>query len=329
MPDKLLYAISTLGNLPLYKYYKIYDNLYSPGTATGIEKDSDYTKLRLYFLRLLSALGHCEWDSRSVFVCPPTLVLLPTSGLPKAVLTGARTPKLIKKLEKFQREKKNEVFILQVEQSNGKVVLPRAIYIEAINTRHLVEIASAANINYSLEVPAAWSLVNFSSGTEDIFNSLVFTKWYEPRWKKLSFSPEDLLFKQYYEPPAEGLKLAAYKDPVSQQLQYWIWDRDTAAYVNREWGQQLVLANQNIRVLIYDKRHHRLALPSTSPLPTLLARAATLCTGLAPHTICIEEKVGDIRPGIILDMYGGITPPLAEVVSKKLGQKLVYKNLTN
>lgn len=329
MPDKMLYAISTLGKLPIDRYYKIFDYFYSPNNDTGLETDSNYTKLRYYLLRLLDSLGHCECASRSIFVCPPTLLLLPTNGLPKAVLTGARTPKLMQRLEKFQREKKNEVYIHQVEQSNEKVVLPRAIYIEAISTRHLVEIASAAKINYSLEVPAAWSLVNFSSGAEDLTNSLIFSERYEPRWKKLSFSPEDLLFKQYYEPPAEGLKLTAYKDPLSQQLQYWLWDRDIAAYVSRDWGQQLVLANQNVRILIYDKRRHRLALPSTTPLPTLLARAATLCTGLVPHTTCIEERTGDIKAGKNIDIYDGITPPLVEAISKKLGQELVYKNLTN
>lgn len=329
MSDDVLYAISTIGKLSFEKYRGVFDTLYGFNSDGGAEVDRDQVKMRYDLLRLLEALGHGEYstEQRALFVCPPSLVLLPTTGLPKAVLTGARSPDLIQKLEGFQRANRREVFLLQVKQSYGTIGLPQAIYIEGASTGHIRGAASAANVNCSLEVPAAWRLACFSSGIDEVKATLIFTERHEPRWKKLTFSSEDLSFKQYYSPQNGGLKLVSYRDPVTQQLHYWLWDGDRAATVDREWAQYLVLANRRAQVLVYDSQRHRLAVPSTIPLPRLLARVATLCTGHVPSVTFFDQAVGDIKPKSELEVYDGITHPLAELISKKLGLVLAYNRL--
>lgn len=329
MSDELLYAISTLGKLSIEKYREILDTLNSFGEASGNGRNGDPTYARYRLLRLLDALGHCEYDPvrRNLYACPPTFLSLPTCGLPKAVLTGARSPKLLQGLEGFVHNKRREVFLLLVEQSYGDMPLPQAVYIEAVHLQNIIDAAISLGIGSHLSTPAAWNLINFSLGIEGIKKSLSFEERHEPGWKTYIFSYVDLTFRQHSDDGGGGKKLVAYRNPVTQQIHHWLWEDRRAAQVDREWGRYLILADRHTKILIYDKQRQRLAVPTTVPLPRLLARAVTLCTGRVPLNFHLSEAVGGVRPGKQLDLYDGITPPLVEVLSAKLGQVPVNYSL--
>ena len=86
----------------------------------------------------------------------------------------------------------------------------------------------------------------------------------------------------------------------------------------------MILADEGVDVLLYDERRHQLAVPSTVPLPRFLARAATLCTGLAPAQARMgEQSVGGVPAGHPVDIYCAVPPPVATMISEKLSQNLI------
>jgi hypothetical protein len=133
-------------------------------------KEVNLNNIRLQTIRYLDSLGHCEFDfdKRRVFACPPALVSLPPYGLPKAILTGARTPSMVRKMKDFVKGNRNSVSHSSKLQGSEHPLLPPAIYIEAVDHDHIQKVAQAAQIGCHLTAPAAWSLVNFSAGIENV-----------------------------------------------------------------------------------------------------------------------------------------------------------------
>jgi hypothetical protein len=80
--------------------------------------------------------------------------------------------------------------------------------------------------------------------------------------------------------------------------------------------------------MLYDKRRHFLAVPAIVPLPLLIARTLTLCTGLVPMKAVLKEKaVSGIPPNCHMYIYRSVPPSIAKAVSEKLGQNLVDYDL--
>lgn len=329
MFDELLYALSTLGEASFEKYCDVVDILYREWLPGEDENFNKYKYLRHSLIRLLESLGHCEYHSekRKIFVCPPTLILLPAGGFPKAVLAGARSKPMVSRLAKYQRLKTNRIDLKEIPQKYGQIPFPNVVYIEATNKQYLIEAAREANIDTCLEVPAAWALVNFSAGIKEVEKDLFYEEKSEPYWAKRFFSPSDLSFKPFSGELEERVRLISYKDPRTQQHHHYLWEGKAATAIDREWGRYLYLAKRNIKIILYDYRMQRLAMPSTVPLPRLLARAATLCTGHVPLASQLNRNIVGISAEKPIDIYSGITPPLAKLISEKLSQDLIYCDL--
>ncbi|GAG61844.1 unnamed protein product [marine sediment metagenome] len=99
MSDTLIYAMSTRGKLNLEQFNELFRRVYSPSFKQV--EESVKVDVRRHTVRILDSLGYCEFDfdKRMVYMCKPSLMLLPFFGLPKAVLTGARSPFLVQKLK--------------------------------------------------------------------------------------------------------------------------------------------------------------------------------------------------------------------------------------
>ena len=69
--------------------------------------------------------------------------------------------------------------------------------------------------------------------------------------------------------------------------------------------------------------------PLYVPLPRLLARAITMCTGMAPMIARTDEKTGAIPADYPIHIYSGVPPVIAELIARKLGQETVKVNLGN
>ena len=328
MPERLLYSISTRSKMSFNNFDIAFSTIYFLVHKTTPE-DVSYTYLKYQTLRFLDALGHCEFDfgKRYVYACPPVLVLVPGFGLPKVVLTGARNPDLIKHIKTFASVNKDSIRFNSIPQKVRYSLLPPAIYLEAMS-KHLLEGAAVkAGISFKLEEPAAWRLINFSSDMDTIKQNISFETKAELNWSKRTFSITKLAFDKFY-PKQDSLRLVEYTNPRSQQRLHWVWNDNMAGEIDRDWGRFLVLSSQNINVILYDKKRFLFAVPATVPLPRLISRALTLCTGLAPTDVIIKgQPVKEIPVDCSFSIYQAVIPSIAEIVAEKLGQILVNCNL--
>ncbi|RZN33524.1 MAG: hypothetical protein EFT35_10600 [Methanophagales archaeon ANME-1-THS] len=292
------------------------------------EEDLNY--LRRKTIRFLDSLGHCEFDfdRRQVFACPPVLVILPSCGLPKAVLTGARSETIVREIKDFVKSNRDSLSYSIEPQRSEHPLLPSAIYIEAVNHDYLQKVAQSAQIGHHLHQPAAWSLVNFSAGLEDIKNGLLYENRPDLNWDKRMFSAGTLKFTRSYN-TERPQGLVEYTNPVDQQRLHWIWDGNQVAEVeDRDWGRYVILAAEGVNVMLYDDRRYLLAVPATVPLPRFLARSATLCSGMAPESGKIgEDAIGGLPAGHPVDIYPAVPPSIALMISEKLSQNMIHYDI--
>jgi len=296
----------------------------------AISETSYVSDPRRLMIRTLDSLGHCEFDfdRRSVWICRPVLSLLPSYGLPKAVLTGARTPALVKRLKLAVAKRKDRAYCTVTTMGTGRIELPSTISIEAVETRVLNDIAEEAGISHETGVPVAWQLAKFSMSIDELETALIYRDSEEINWPRQVFSPAHLVFTRELETAGGIPWLAAYRNPADQQLRHLVWKNGRAAEVDRDWGRYLILSASKRNVLIYDQQRYRLAVPLTVPLPCLLSRALTLCTGKAPTAAVTgsEAYVGG-RSHYPLQIFDSVHPAIATLVSDKTGQNLIPGNL--
>lgn len=315
MSEQLIYAMSTLGETNLTRFNDIAKRLYAP------EDDEDYDYVRFQMVRYLEALGYCEfdYDQRRVFMCPPALVLLPSFGLPRALLTGARTPKLVEGVKHSVKDRKDKAVFSKWRQKNVKMNLPDATVIDAIDKSVLNEIASENSITFSTERPAAWDLANESVSVDFIESRLHFEPRTEINWARKDFDVQRLGFSVGQ--TGYRYRLSEYINPDNQQRRHWIWDGNTAADVNRDWGRYIILKHIGEKILNYDEESQELQVPLWVPLPCLLARAVTLCSGLAP-VVQRNQAIGHMPEGCYLQVYSDVPVEIARIVAAKTGQKI-------
>lgn len=325
MSEKIIYAMSTKGSLSIDQFNEIFRMLYMP-VNVDIEESGYNIDPRPYFVRLLDSLGYCEFDfdRRMVHMCPPGLALLPSYGLPKAVLTGMRSPRLIKNLKISVRKRREKASLSLLSHGNKVINMPSSICIEATDNQILQEIANELKISFYEKGLASWRLANFSSSIDEVKRSLVFEERDEPGWKRRVFMKNKLFFSRKTEEGQAGQTLAEYTNPIDRQLRHWLWNGSESAEVERDWGRYLALADSGLNILLYDRKLCLMAIPLTVPLPCILARALVMCSGLTPALVKTPlERLGDIPPGCNLQIYLNVPPAIAGLISEKLGQKLI------
>ncbi len=344
MSESFLEELSTRGSMGLSEFRIAFDELIRQHYRN--EDYGDLTDAGNRFVRFMDALGHCEFDFDigRVYTCPPNLARLPMT-LPWAVLTGARTPALIKKLRNFVKMHKNEMTVIPRNQDHSRsfvgrenttrLLLPQCIIVGARRMACLEQLASELGtfeeqINNSLGAPAAWALADFSASLEDVDKGLLFEESSERNWPITRvFNPEHLVFEvPSGQSPEKGLR--CYIDPTSKQSRYIFKDGFCEAVIDRDWGRYLALAEDERYVLYYDERRQQLIVPQSVPLPKILARATTMCSGLVPWP---RQVVLDIDYGqqgrfsadlerFNVDVYNAVPYKLAETLAKKLAQPL-------
>jgi hypothetical protein len=97
--------------------------------------------------------------------------------------------------------------------------------------------------------------------------------------------------------------------------------------VDRDWGRYLILKEARRNVLAYDARHFLLAVPVSAPLPRLLARACTLCSGYAPRNALASGQAVTLPAPCSYEVYSAVPPDIATTVAAKVSQKLVPVSL--
>lgn len=324
MSDTLVYAMSTRGSMKIERFNKLFRHVYFP----SIEKaeESFEVDIRRQTMRILDSLGFCEFDfnKRMIYMCKPALILLPSFGLPRTVLVGARSPALIEKLKIAVKTRRNKASLKYFQHFYANNIIPNAFYIEAIDVETIHEIAIEARIACEISCPAAWALANISSSLNKFNRSLRFENRAEPNWSRRVFSEERLVFLGFDNENTTTF-LAEYKNPVDQQLYHWLWKDGEVAQVDRDWGRYILLTSKGINILLYHEKLQKLVIPSTVPLPCILARAVSLCTGTAPLlAITYSKRIGGVPPRHPIQVYTEIPSVIAKLVAHKLCQKLIY-----
>lgn len=327
MSDELLYAMSVDVSLRLERFYERFRAVYHPVITPSQEERRPEVNIRRQVMRLLEAFGHCEIDyaSRRIYMLPATMVLLPSPGSPRALLTGARVPDLVTKLREAINQADGDAELVQESQGQGNVSLPARIVIEAVDRPSIAAICHRAQIDHDLDhdQPAAWRISHLSTTKHQIEEGLSFAERQEPNWPKRVFSVERLRFVRGQFSDDRPVWLAEYRNPTDNQYLHWLWKHAARAEVERDWARYLVLAYQEKHVLLWDEGSRQLAVPVTVPLPTLLARAATLSSGLQPAIVTTTYATAAVPEGHPMLVYHDVLPDIAAVIARTLGQELV------
>lgn len=309
--ERLLHVASVQGQLTNTRFQEIFDLLYPD--VEGLGEDDRYFA-RFQAIRHLEALGHCEYDyeNRRLIACPPALVLQSGYGLPQAILTGSRTPAMIDQLRHFSDRNRARLVLKEIPQPYHPV-LPAAITLKGITREDLAGAANHLGIEYALEHPAPAVMLDFSRNIQQVYGGLMFDKTAGLNWPERVFSTASLAFRTTNEQHA-GDGLVEYTNRVTRRKVHWLWSGGRAAAVERDWGRYIALHLQGANILLYNPKKFQLAVPSSVPLPALLARAATLKSGLVP----VEKRFLQTR----YLLYSSIDPNFASLFAQKLGQSL-------
>jgi len=321
MSKELIYALSSLGTVTLDRFNELFNKLYLPGDG-----EEDEINHRRQVCRALDSLGFLEFDfnARRVFMCPPALVLLPSCGLPRALLTGARTPSLIARLKNNAFKKSDLIKLYKYSQKKKWLNLPDVIILESVDTDLLKEVANESGISFSLEAPAAWKILTLSASIKDTEAELSFTDRSEINWKMRVFDIERLSFSYSSNVKLDEPSLIEYTHPLTQQKVHWIRNGKAVSETGRDWGRYIILKNHGKNVIMYDESKGFMAVPLTVPLPKIIARAVTLCSGRAP----LIHKINSITPAVqknpaLFCIYKEVPECIAEIIAQKTGQEVV------
>ena len=322
--DILLNVISVKKEISWAEYTKIYSELCST-YLLGKRFDSGLRYKRLQTIRALDALGHCEVefskDERTIVSAPPLITRLPEVGLPKAILAGSRMPRTIDRLKNVSKSLRAKVMISV--QPSGYFLVPQCVLIEADRVKDLSEIAQSLGTDFESQ-PAAWSIIDFAASLDQQLAKLRWSERRDLNWTRHDFNFDLLMFTHSHD-FKRAVRLSRYNDPISNVNLYLLWKGNACAEVDGDWGRYAALKEAGINVVAYDANQFEFLVPVTVPLPKLIARALTLCSGLLPEPRQQHASVSLIST-LEVAVYKNVPPPIAELAAIKLGQTISLSN---
>jgi len=284
--------------------------------------------------RTLDALGHIEVDfdssSPRLHAAPSALSLLPNSGLPAAVLSGARGPSTVTAIA-AEIDKYGSTMHIDIRQQRSESsCLPARVMVTADSHEDLALMAAAAQLVFQ-RVPISWTLLNFAGTLVDYISECQWMRADELNWEQRQFDPQILHFSAN---PSDGeLRLIKYTHPSRQYPIHYLWRQTEAARVNPDWGRFAVLRTAGRDVVQYDHSASAVVVPATVPLPKLLARALCLCSGLAPQDVAGDRMVASAINAPFFKIYRRVPYEFARLLAMKLDQILITRfticNLSN
>ena len=326
--NSFLYALSALGAINKVDYDQEFSNFC---LESALSEDVDVYWQKRKYLKIMQSLGHIEVDRNgTMFICPPLFTLIRKKPNVLAVLTGARSPHLIKTIKEKNQTSSDGVEIIEVEQKHPlvcndvRLLLPDAFFIKSKTLDGVKIFCEKVNIPCLSKHTAHELLLEFSKGVNE-YNGTLDWKYRESEDPKpaidRSFSVQRLHFLKKQNTDDPDRLVEYFFLPFTRDL--WLWHSGRGAAVQRDWGRYLLLHNIKKGVLIYNPDSQWLAVPSNVPLPLLLSRAATLCSGLAP----VEIRSGDLTDfglprNISFDVYFMVPNEVAEKIAVLLGQGL-------
>jgi len=321
--DSLLNVISAKREMTWAEYKKLYDELYSTQILSKELGESNINFKRSQTARALNALGHCDIefskDIQRVLSAPPVFVRLPETGLPKATLVGSRLPHTINRLKDMARRSRSRVRVRLDKQPDDYVLAPLRVVVETDYVKDLSAFSESLGLKFENE-PAAWLVINFASSVSQYIAGLSWSRRRDLNWPRSDFSLDTLTYR-LAQRQHEDIRLSRYVDPTRNVDLYLLWKGDECAEVDRDWGRYAALQLAGINVVRYNFEQFEFATPTSVPLPRLIARSLTLCSGFLPIVIrSASEWLSDLSYST--SVYRGIPPAVAELAATKIGQTL-------
>jgi hypothetical protein len=322
--DALLFIISAWRKTKWPTFVKAFDQLHARKLkGQGSIGNEPLRYLRFRAARLLVSLGHCDADfrdeNRYIIVAPAVLSSLPTPGLPRAVLCGARSPETTVVLRKACVKIGKAIRLEIKSQDNSAPFAPSRIEFEGESNEVLHHLAEELRIPY-MPIPPSWAVAKVSGSLLEYLESLQFAQQKEVNWDREDFDPECLRFS----PPSlesEGLRLSRYHDPVRLQWIYRLWQGQMNAAVDPSWGRFAILQAAGRQVLRYNNTTGVVAVPRGTPLPPLLSRSLALCSGYAPQFVNPSAVEGHTAERFRFEFYIGVPVDVLALVASKVGQQ--------
>jgi len=258
--------------------------------ADSADDDGQETRLPLYQrVRLnLERLGHLEFDALGCedgwHVVPPALSLFQHDGGATGVLCGARTPKLMDRIERAA----SELFFERREQTD----CPDIIRLQASDVRPLIELARREGLYYQLDTPTAllshlpsvdviegWRREPLPSFGKDWDVKQFVIEWKTIKWRTTTLQEANL-------PGVNGL----FCFTRFQTPRYFLREGRETISLPGAIGKYKILSGRKRRVLRYDRRSLQLSLPAIVHPPLLTERALILCSGFPPSLSIVHKR---------------------------------------
>jgi hypothetical protein len=254
--------------------------------------------------RRLATLGHIEidWITRRWVAAPTTITLLPSAGA-HALVTGSRTRALKAPLEDALADEDMPLFEIRHAQQDG----PTAVFIACEAEGDLEWLAQALGIRFEHSVSER--LVRLLPPLDSYLPKAKAAPA-PPRYGVESFEATTLRWRMASADTAPGL----YRYDLPGGRAYRLIDRDGSIYaLDSAKATYAALSRWGPNVLKYmsDSVNGTLVVPLAAPLPVLQARAAALCSGLAP---LLQGKT---------QWYRNVPGSLAQRIAWSLDQALV------
>jgi len=261
----------------------------------------------------LERLGHAEFDVAGCEnrwrIVPPVLALSDHGSKVTGVLCGARTLRLIERIERAGNG-------LELERSS-QAESPDAIRVHASTTETLKELAARAGILCQADTPTALlshlprigSLRGLKreplpSGGKDWDVRQFTIERKAMKWRTITLQEANA-------PGARGL----FRCTLYQTPQYFLREGDETVRLPGPVGKYYVLSRRQRRVLRYSRAERRLTLLAIFRPPLLTERALILCSGFPPLFSVVHG-----RPRLT---YCDVPEEVAGLAAEVLGQDLL------
>jgi hypothetical protein len=318
--DKLLYTLSGKELISWREFKTLFDRF----AIVDEEHTSQFSKSSL--LRIMQSLGHCDADfsegRANIHIAPMVFARLPWRGMPTAVLCGWRSPELISRLDEICSRLNLAVEQIAVnEQPSESGLVPVRISIVVDNVQQLQLLASESNTAFDPN-PPCWSMLNMSGSLFEYAGKLAWDTYDDLSWSRRYFDPEQIKFREDFRPLERFL--VRYENPQrGNSFVHLLVDGNRCAKVDVDFGRYLILSRQAKSLLFYDRNKNLFAAPLHAPLPPIMAKCLTLCSGWAPYRIDTQH-FGVTYPLLAFRM---VPEQVALTIANKLGLEMSTQQL--
>jgi hypothetical protein len=286
-PNELLLWLSARKEGSWLQFRTAVDSLELAERANAPEEDASlpvHQRIRYN----LERLGHLEFDASGCEdgwrVVPPALAISQYANKTTGVLCGARTPKLLERIERAA----NGLTFERVPVGD----CPDVIYVRGADAEPILRLAQEEGILCQFDTPTALlsSLPRIDSVTDWRNEPLpaVGRDWDVKQFviEKRAMKWRTVTLQEANAPAERGL----FRFTLFQKPRYFLREGDKTVTLPGAVGKYYILFRRKRRVLKYDRSEGCLSLPAIFRPPPLTERALILCSGFPPSVSMMHGR---------------------------------------